>query len=95
MKNPFRHSPTSEETTQVKSVQLNINTVGFGRVIATGHSVLRLRSHIGQSDEDLCLINLQLEGIGRYTQRDNEQINGPAGLFVVDTTEPFERLPGR
>ena len=75
----------------MKSVQWNINT-GFGRVIATGHSVLRLQSHIGQS---VCFINLQLEGIGRDTQHDNEQINGPAGLFVVDMTEPFERLPGR
>src|SRR5262249_45826753 len=50
----------------------------------------RLRSHIGQSDEDLCFVNLQLEGIGRYAQRDHEQINGPADLAVVDATEPFE-----
>jgi len=49
-----------------------------------------LRSHIAQSEDDLCFINLQLEGVGRYTQRDHEQINGPADLAVVDTTEPFE-----
>jgi AraC family transcriptional regulator, positive regulator of tynA and feaB len=60
------------------------------RVIATGHRILRLRSHIAQSKDDLCFINLQLEGVGRYTQRDHEQINGPADLAVVDTTEPFE-----
>jgi AraC family transcriptional regulator, positive regulator of tynA and feaB len=60
------------------------------RVIATGHRVLRLRSHIEQSDDDICFVNLQLEGIGRYMQRNHEQINGPADLAVVDTTEPFE-----
>jgi AraC-like DNA-binding protein len=60
------------------------------RVIATGHRILRLRSHITESKDDLCFINLQLEGVGRYTQRDHEQINGPADLAVVDTTEPFE-----
>jgi AraC family transcriptional regulator, positive regulator of tynA and feaB len=49
-----------------------------------------LRSHIAQSKDDLCFINLQLEGVGRYTQRDHEQINGPADLAIVDTTEPFE-----
>jgi AraC family transcriptional activator of tynA and feaB len=60
------------------------------RVIATRHRILRLRSHIAQSKDDLCFINLQLEGVGRYTQRDHEQINGPADLAIVDTTEPFE-----
>ena len=48
------------------------------RVIASGHRILRLQSHIAQSKDDLCFINLQLEGIGRYTQRDHEQITGPA-----------------
>jgi AraC family transcriptional regulator, positive regulator of tynA and feaB len=60
------------------------------RVIATRHRILRLRSHIAQSKDDLCFINLQLEGVGRYTQRNHEQINGPADLAIVDTTEPFE-----
>ena len=60
------------------------------RVIATGHRILRLQSHIAQSKDDLCFINLQLEGIGRYTQRDHEQITGPADLAVVEATEPFE-----
>ena len=60
------------------------------RVIATRHRILRLRSHIAKSKDDLCFINLQLEGVGRYTQRDHEQINGPADLAIVDTTEPFE-----
>ena len=60
------------------------------RVIATRHRILRLRSHIAQSKDDLCFINLQLEGVGRYTQRDHEQINGPGDLAIVDTTEPFE-----
>src|ERR1700733_10705520 len=60
------------------------------RVIATGHRVLRLQSHIAQSKDDLCFINLQLEGIGHYTQRDHEQIAGPADLAVIDATEPFD-----
>ena len=64
--------------------------VRISRVIATRHKILRLRSHIARSKDDLCFINLQLEGVGRYTQRDHEQINGPADLAVVDTTEPFE-----
>jgi len=60
------------------------------RVIATRHRILRLQSHIAQSKDDLCFINLQLEGIGRYTQRNHEQITGPADLAVVDAMEPFE-----
>jgi AraC family transcriptional regulator, positive regulator of tynA and feaB len=60
------------------------------RVIATGHRVLRLQSHIAQSKDDLCFVNLQQEGIGHYTQRDHEQIAGPADLAVIDATEPFE-----
>jgi transposase InsO family protein len=32
----------------------------------------------------------KLEGVARYTQRDDEQINWPADLATVDTTEPFE-----
>jgi AraC family transcriptional regulator, positive regulator of tynA and feaB len=66
--------------------------VRVSRVIATRHRILRLRSHIAQSKEDLCFINLQLAGVGRYTQRKHEQINGPADIAVVDTTEPFELI---
>jgi AraC-like DNA-binding protein len=62
----------------------------ISRVIATGHRILRLQSHIARSKDDLCFVTLQLEGVGRYTQRDHEQICGPADLAVVDTTEPFE-----
>jgi len=28
------------------------------------------------------LINLQLDGVGRYTQRNHEQINGPGDLAM-------------
>jgi AraC family transcriptional activator of tynA and feaB len=59
-------------------------------VQATKHSVLRLRSHITQSKDDLCFVNLQLEGVGRYVQRGHEQTCGPGDLAVADTTEPFE-----
>jgi AraC-binding-like domain len=64
--------------------------IRISRVTATKHRILRLRSHIARGKDDLCFINLQLEGVARYTQRDHEQINGPADLAIVDTAEPFE-----
>lgn len=59
-------------------------------VKATRHSVLRLASHIASSTADLCFINLQIEGLGRTTQRGHEQLCAPGDLAVADTTEPFE-----
>jgi AraC family transcriptional activator of tynA and feaB len=59
-------------------------------VTATRHTVLRLPSHIAASTDDLCFINLQLEGLGRTTQRGHEQISAPGDLTLADTTEPFE-----
>jgi len=64
--------------------------IQISRVTATKHRVLRLRSHIARSSDDLCFINLQLEGVGRYAQRGHELICGPGDLAVADTTEPFE-----
>src|SRR5689334_10054551 len=59
-------------------------------VTATRHTVFRLASHITASTDDLCFVNLQLEGLGRTTQRDHEQISTPGDLALADTTEPFE-----
>jgi AraC family transcriptional regulator, positive regulator of tynA and feaB len=59
-------------------------------VAATRHTVLRLASHIALSTDDLCFINLQLEGLGRITQRGREQVCAPGDLALADTTEPFE-----
>jgi AraC-like DNA-binding protein len=59
-------------------------------VSATQHTVLRLASHIASSTDDLCFVNLQLEGLGRITQRGHEQICAPGDLALADTTEPFE-----
>ncbi|SIN99583.1 transcriptional regulator, AraC family [Bradyrhizobium erythrophlei] len=59
-------------------------------VTATRHTVLRLAPHITLSTDDLCFVNLQLEGLGRTTQRDHEQISAPGDLALADTTEPFE-----
>jgi len=42
------------------------------------------------STDDLCFVNLQLEGLGRTTQRGHEQISAPGDLALADTTEPFE-----
>jgi AraC family transcriptional activator of tynA and feaB len=59
-------------------------------VTATGHTVLRLASHVASSTDDLCFVNLQLEGLGRTTQRGHEQISAPGDVALADTTEPFE-----
>jgi AraC family transcriptional regulator, positive regulator of tynA and feaB len=59
-------------------------------VTATGHTVLRLASHIASSTDDLCFVNLQLEGLGQTIQRGHEQISAPGDLALADTTEPFE-----
>jgi AraC-like DNA-binding protein len=59
-------------------------------VTATRHTVLRLASHIAASTDDLCFVNLQIEGLGRTTQRCYEQISAPGDLALADTTEPFE-----
>jgi AraC family transcriptional activator of tynA and feaB len=77
---PFRGMISRTEATPIR----------ISRVTASKHRVLRLRSHIARSADDLCFVNLQLEGVGRYTQRGHEQVCGPGDLAVVDTTEPFE-----
>jgi AraC family transcriptional regulator, positive regulator of tynA and feaB len=59
-------------------------------VKATKHTVLRLHSHIVGGTDDLCLINLQLEGLGCTTQRGQEQVSAHGDLAVADTTEPYE-----
>jgi AraC family transcriptional activator of tynA and feaB len=59
-------------------------------VTATRHTVLRLASHIATSTDDLCFVNLQLEGVGRTAQRGQEQISAIGDLALADTTEPFE-----
>jgi hypothetical protein len=68
----------------------DVASVQISRVEATKHVVLRLRSHIARSIGDVYFVNLQLDGVGRYTQRGHEQICGPGDLAIVDTTEPFE-----
>jgi AraC-like DNA-binding protein len=42
------------------------------------------------STDDLCFVNLQLEGLGRTTQRGHQQMSAPGDLALADTTEPFE-----
>jgi AraC family transcriptional regulator, positive regulator of tynA and feaB len=71
-------------------VRKNAEAIRVSRVAATKHRVLRLRSHIARNTDDLCFINLQLEGIGRYLQRNHVQICPPGDMALVDTTEPFE-----
>ena len=85
----------AEHPFQGKISRTDATPIRISRVIATKHRVLRLRSHIAHSTDDLCFINLQLEGVGRYAQRGHEQICGPGDLAVADTTEPFEIANGR
>jgi AraC family transcriptional regulator, positive regulator of tynA and feaB len=68
----------------------DVASIQISRVDATKHVVLRLRSHIARSIGDVYFVNLQLDGVGRYSQRGHEQICGPGDLAIVDTTEPFE-----
>jgi AraC family transcriptional regulator, positive regulator of tynA and feaB len=75
-------------------VRREADAIRVSRVTATRHRVLRLRSHIARSTDDLCFINLQVEGVGRYVQRGHLQICGPGDLALVDTTEPFEIANG-
>src|ERR1700693_4145534 len=48
----------------------------FARVEAPKHVVLLLRSHIAPTTGDVYFVNLQLDGVGRYTQLGHEQICG-------------------
>jgi AraC family transcriptional activator of tynA and feaB len=68
----------------------DVASIQISRVEATKHVVMRLRSHIARSISDVYFVNLQLDGVGRYTQRGHEQICGAGDLAIVDTTEPFE-----
>ena len=81
---------TSDHPFQGTIAKKDIPSIQMSRVEATRHSVLRLQSHIARSHEDVCFVNLQLDGVGCYTQRGHKQICGPGDIAVVDTTEPFE-----
>jgi AraC family transcriptional activator of tynA and feaB len=80
----------AEQPFQGTISRTDVASIQISRVEATRHVVLRLRSHIARSIGDVYFVNLQLEGVGRYTQRCHEQICGPGDLAIVDTTEPFE-----
>src|SRR6202167_2699994 len=77
-----------EQPFQGKISRTDVTSIQISRVEATKHTVLRLRSHIARSISDLCFVNLQLDGVGCYTQRGHEQICRPGDLAIVDSTEP-------
>jgi AraC family transcriptional regulator, positive regulator of tynA and feaB len=85
----------AEQPFQGTISRTDVASIQISRVEATKHVVLRLRSHIARSIGDVYFVNLQLDGVGRYTQRGHEQICGPGDLAIVDTTEPFEIANGR
>jgi len=80
----------TEDAFQGTITRAEAGPIRIACVTATKHRVLRLQSHIARSTDDLCLVDLQLQGVARYMQRDHELINGPADLAIIDTTEPFE-----
>jgi len=80
----------AEQPFQGMISRTDVASIQISRVEATRHVVHRLRSHIARSISDVYFVNLQLDGVGRYTQRGHEQICGPGDLAIVDTTEPFE-----
>ena len=80
----------AEQPFQGTISRADVASIQISRVEATKHVVHRLRSHIARSIGDVYFVNLQLDGVGRYTQRGHEQVCGPGDLAVVDTTEPFE-----
>src|ERR1700739_800432 len=80
----------AEQPFQGPITRTDVDSLQISRCYATKHTVLRLRSHIARSMSDVYFVNLQLDGVGYYTQRGHEQICGPGDLAIVDTTEPFE-----
>jgi len=87
---PLEPRKIAEQPFQGTISRTDVASIQISRVEATKHVVLRLRSHIARSIGDVYFVNLQLDGVGRYTQRGHEQICGPGDLAIVDTTEPFE-----
>lgn len=87
---PLEPRKIAEQPFQGTISRTDVASIQISRVEATKHLVLRLRSHIARSIGDVYFVNLQLDGVGRYTQRGHEQICGPGDLAIVDTTEPFE-----
>lgn len=81
---------SSDEPFEGLISKADAHPVQISLVSATKHTVLRLHSHIIESTNDLCFINLQLEGLARTTQRGHEQVSAPGDLAVADTIEPFE-----
>src|SRR3979490_419159 len=92
---PLEPRKIAEQPFQGTISRTDVASIQISRVEATKHVVLRLRSHLGRSIGDVYFVNLQLDGVGRYTQRGHEQICGPGDLAIVDTTEPFEIANGR
>ncbi|MCC8939110.1 helix-turn-helix domain-containing protein [Bradyrhizobium ivorense] len=81
---------TTEEPFAGTICKVDAAPLQISLVSASGHTVQRLASHIASSTDDLCFVNLQLEGLGQTTQRGHEQISAPGDLALADTTQPFE-----
>jgi hypothetical protein len=57
----------AEQPFQGMISRADVASIQISRVEATKHVVMRLRSHIARSIGDVYFVNLQLDGVGRYT----------------------------
>ena len=69
--------------------QIASDDLKISAVTASAHRVQRLQTHIVESAEDTCFLNLQLRGVGLTRQNSAECMTRPMDLAVVRTTEPF------
>ncbi|MGE3363086.1 MAG: helix-turn-helix domain-containing protein [Rhizobiaceae bacterium] len=67
----------------------SLNSVGVFRVVADAHCVSRTKRGIDQSSDDCYFINLQLEGVGKTSQRDAQVAANTGDMVLIDTREPF------
>ncbi len=69
--------------------QIASGDLKVSEVTASAHRVERLPTHIGQSSDDTCFLNLQLNGVGHTRQNSVDCVTRPMDLAVVRTNEPF------
>src|SRR5215470_11962147 len=65
---PLEPRKIADQPFQGTISRIEAGPIRISRVRATRHRVLRLPTHIARSRDDLCFVNLQCEGVGRYRQ---------------------------
>jgi AraC family transcriptional activator of tynA and feaB len=67
----------------------NYGDLRFAAFASTPHEVVRLKSHIGRSQNDHYLVSLQRSGLSRMFQNDEVCELHPGDVGLVDGTRPF------